>query len=118
MKHLLSFARSAAVISALLAVAALTPRDARAQTGKITGVVTDSANGQPIEGVQIILEGTGYGALTQSNGRYFIIALPPGNYTVVARRIGYRTTQTTAAVRIDVTRDINFQLSWSGSTLS
>jgi len=91
---------------------------AEAQTGKIQGVVTDSSTGQPIEGVQVVLSRTGFGAMTNSNGRYFILAVPPGNYTVTARRIGYGSTQTGVNVSIDATRDVNFRLSSSASTLT
>ena len=90
---------------------------AHAQTGKLTGIVTDAATNQPIEGVQVILQGTGYGGLTQSNGRFFIIALPPGTYTVSARRIGYQTTQQQTQILIDVTRTINFSLNPSTAQL-
>ena len=57
---------AAAVIAGVALVA---PRAARAQTGKISGVVTDAGTGQPIEGVQVRVVGTGYGAITQPNGR-------------------------------------------------
>lgn len=84
---------------------------AEAQTGKIAGIVTDAETGAPIEGVQVRVVGTGYGAITSSNGRYFIISVPPGSYTVQSRRIGYQTAeQVGVEVRIDVTREINFAL--------
>ena len=44
-----------------------------AQTGKVTGVVTDAQTGEPLVGVQVYLEGTGRGALTSENGRFFIV---------------------------------------------
>lgn len=98
--------------------ALLVPRVASAQTGKISGVVTDAASGQPIEGVQIQVRGTGFGSLTQSNGRYFIISVPPGTYTVVARRIGYQSVeQSSVDVRIDVTREVNFRLNQATAQL-
>jgi TonB dependent receptor/Carboxypeptidase regulatory-like domain/TonB-dependent Receptor Plug Domain len=95
----------------LAGVALLAPRIARAQTGKISGTVTDSRSGQPIEGVQVRVAGTGYGAMTQANGRYFIISVPPGTYTVQARRIGYQSTDVTNVnVSIDITRTQDFKL--------
>jgi outer membrane receptor for ferrienterochelin and colicin len=97
------------VAAAFVAMAAATQADA--QTGKLTGVVTDAASGAPIEGVQVVLQGTGYGNLTSANGRFFIIAIPPGTYTVQARRIGYQTQQTQVQILIDVTREQNFALS-------
>ena len=112
-----SFARRAlppALVAALLLFAA----PLHAQTGKLTGLVTDSATGQPVAGVQIVLSRTGYGALTGSNGRYFVLAVPPGTYTVTARRIGYGSQQTLVQVGIDATREVNFVLATSASTLT
>ena len=106
---------SALVAAVLFAVA---PSRAEAQTGKITGVVTDSATGQPIEGVQLVLSRTGYGAMTNASGRYFILSVPPGTYTLTARRIGYGSAQTTINVSIDATREQNFRLSSAASTLT
>jgi outer membrane receptor protein involved in Fe transport len=95
---------------ALVAVFVLVPT-VEAQTGKITGIVTDQSTGAPLEGAQVFLTGTGYGALTSANGRYFILNVPPGTYQVSARRIGYSTVNTNnVQVLIDVTREVHFQL--------
>ncbi|MDQ6886335.1 MAG: TonB-dependent receptor [Gemmatimonadota bacterium] len=112
-----SFIRHTLICATLLLASAVGVRRAEAQTGKLTGVVTDATTGQPIEGVQVFLQGTGYGAITQPNGRYFVIAIPPGTYTVTARRIGYQTQQTNTQILIDVTREIGFKLSTAGATL-
>ncbi|MEJ7810431.1 MAG: TonB-dependent receptor [Gemmatimonadaceae bacterium] len=102
----------------LALVLAASARYAVAQTGKITGVVTDVANGEPLEGVQILLQGTGRGAVTGANGRYFMLNVPPGEYTVVARRIGYQTSQRDAVqILIDVTREVNFAIGAAASQL-
>ena len=45
---------------------------AQAGTGRVTGTVTDSANGQPIPGVNILVVGTRFGAATGPDGRYTI----------------------------------------------
>ena len=107
-------------VTLVVAVAALLfPRVATAQTGKITGVVTDAGTGQPIEGAQVFIQGTGLGAVTQPNGRFFILSVPPGNYTVTARRIGYQNQeQVGVTVSIDATRELNFRLSSSSTILT
>jgi hypothetical protein len=95
----------------LLAAFVFLPQVARAQTGKITGVVTDAQSGQPLDGVQILIRGTGIGTLTDDNGRYFILNVPPATYTVLARRIGFQTVgRSNVLVIIDVTATVNFQL--------
>ena len=53
-------------------------------TGKITGVITDKENGQPVPGVNVIVEGTLLGAATDMDGVYIILNIPPGTYTIQA----------------------------------
>lgn len=60
-----------------------------APSGKITGTVTDAETGQPLPGVNVIVEGTDYGAATNQDGYYVILNVPPGTYTVHAMMIGY-----------------------------
>jgi outer membrane receptor protein involved in Fe transport len=84
---------------------------AYSQVGKITGIVTDAQTGEPLSGVQVYLEGTGRGALTAENGRYFLVNVPVGTYTVVAEFLGYATYRIEGVfLSIDQTRAINFQL--------
>jgi hypothetical protein len=84
---------------------------AHAQTGKLTGVVTDEESGRPVEGAAVTIQGTTLGALTNASGRYFIIQAPPGRYSVQARRIGYQSVvQTDVNIVIDGTREVNFKL--------
>ncbi|HKG94449.1 MAG TPA: TonB-dependent receptor [Gemmatimonadaceae bacterium] len=112
----LSRATGIVVVPILLAFGA---SRAAAQTGKVTGVVTDASTGQPVEGVQVSLTGTGRGALTGANGRYFILTVPPGIYTVTARRIGFQSAaRADVQVQIDVTREVNFALNSSASQLT
>ena len=88
-----------------------TTQAALAQTGKLTGVVTDVQTGEALAGVQVYVEDTGRGALTSENGRYFIINLAPGTFTVIAELLGYATVRTeNVQLTIDVTRVINFQM--------
>ncbi len=111
-----SLARALVVLGILLAFAGVRP--AAAQTGKITGIVVDASNGQPIEGAQVVLQGTGRGTVTGSNGRYFLLSVPPGTYIVTARRIGYQSSEVRdVRVGIDVTTDQNFRLASSASSL-
>jgi TonB-linked SusC/RagA family outer membrane protein len=62
---------------------------ARAQNGRITGMVTDSAAGMPIAGVTIAVNGTRYAGITADDGRFIISNVPPGTYALEARRLGY-----------------------------
>ena len=77
--------------SLLLLTCALLPELAWAQTGQIAGTVTDSLSGEPIPGVNVVIEGTTTGAATDGDGSYEIPGLEPGSYDVQASFVGYGT---------------------------
>ncbi len=61
-------------------------------TGKITGSVTDAETGDPLPGVNVILVGTTIGTVTDFDGNYTIINIPPGTYQVQYSLIGFTRT--------------------------
>ena len=60
-------------------------------TGKLSGVVTDEKSGDPLIGVNVIIDGTSMGASTDIDGYYVILNVPAGVYSVTFTYIGYRT---------------------------
>ncbi len=64
-----------------------------ATTGKITGVITDADNQQPLVGVTVAVQGTSMGAITDIDGRYIILNVPVGTYTVKISAIGYQSVE-------------------------
>jgi hypothetical protein len=62
---------------------------ALAADGKITGTVTDSQTGDPLVSASIVLEGTKLGTVSDDKGRYFILNVSPGTYTLRATYVGY-----------------------------
>ncbi len=81
-------------------------------TGKISGTVTDKDTKEPLPGVNVVVEGTTLGAATDANGRYFILQVPPGTYSVVVTMMGYQSTKVTnVKVSIDLTTTQNFEIS-------
>lgn len=83
-----------------------------AQThGKIAGRVTDAENGQPLPGVDVMIEGTSMGAATNAEGYYTILNVPPGTFTVKFSIIGYtKTSVKDVRVVIDLTSTVNAEL--------
>lgn len=80
-------------------------------TGKIAGTVTDKSTGQPLIGCNLIIDGIGLGAATDIEGNYFIINVPPGDYTMRAMMIGYTTVRMTeVVVTVDLTTHINITM--------
>jgi outer membrane receptor protein involved in Fe transport len=64
-------------------------------TGKISGTIKDAESGEPLIGVNVIVEGSYLGASSDMGGRYFILNVPPGSYTVKFMYIGYATKRVT-----------------------
>ena len=97
----------------LLAFVALTafgmPLDAQ-ETGRITGTVVSAANMRPLDGAQVSIEGTGMGALANAQGRYLVLNVPAGTYTVRVTMIGFATTQQEVTVTAGGTATADFQL--------
>lgn len=82
-----------------------------AQTGKITGKVTDFETGEPLIGANVLILNTSYGAATNVNGEYIISMVPPGNYELRATYIGYqRVTIHNIRVVTGLTRTVDFSV--------
>ena len=80
-------------------------------TGKIAGRAVDIETGQPLIGVNIMIDGTSLGAATDLNGYYNIHYVNPGLYTLRATMIGYTTVvQKNVNVMVDLTSNINFEM--------
>lgn len=62
---------------------------AHAQTGRITGVVTDSTTGDVLPGVNVVIAGTQQGASTNAHGVFTIADVTPGTYDLRASFVGY-----------------------------
>lgn len=68
---------------------------AMAQPGSIAGTVTDSQTGGPLPGVNILVQGTYSGAVSDLDGSFSIPGLKPGDYTLEVTMIGYKVVQMT-----------------------
>jgi|TARA_B100001093_G_scaffold203971_1_gene196028 outer membrane receptor protein involved in Fe transport len=83
---------------------------AQSTTAKLAGVVAD-ADGNPLVGANVVVEGSNLGAATDELGRYYILDVPVGNYDLRAEYIGY-TTVIESGVRTSVgfTTTVDFNL--------
>ena len=86
-------AKTSGVVAGIAALMLTAVPLAAQNTGRITGVVTDSASERPVGDVQVSVVGTRIGAMTDAQGRYTINGAPTGTRTIEARRIGYRATR-------------------------
>lgn len=81
-------------------------------TGKLAGFVKDKENGEPLIGANILVDGLPLGATTDLDGSYFILNVPPGNYTLVVQYIGYQDVRVSGVqVSVDLTTRQSFELS-------
>lgn len=83
---------------------------ALAQTGTITGTVTDAQTGEPLISANVVVEGTGLGAATDLDGNYTISGVEAGTLRIRARFLGYVTEATEVNVRAGETTTWNFNL--------
>src|SRR3954463_864112 len=67
----------------------------RAETGTISGVVTEAASGNPVTGARVAIAATQLGATTGPEGRFTIANVPVGSHTVQVRMIGYTALERT-----------------------
>ena len=98
-------------VLALLALLVL-PTLGSAQTGTVTGTVTEGRNNQPVGGARVqALSATTVVAATQSrdDGTYRL-TLAAGTYTIVANRIGYRPGNASVTVSAGGTETANITL--------
>jgi hypothetical protein len=75
---------------ALLSFVAWTPPAGAAEAGEIFGTVVDQSTGELLERVLVVVQGTELQGLTDSQGRYRIEGIPPGQHTIQVSSIGYR----------------------------
>jgi hypothetical protein len=82
-----------------LALLSLAPLTAWGQgTSIIRGRITDAATGAPLVGVQVRVEGTSIGGLTDADGSFTITGAPAGSRVLSTRRLGYGPSRMTITV--------------------
>ena len=82
----------------LLFLALASGAGAQTATGRITGLVTDSATNHPLAGVQVTVTGGRLGAASDADGRYTITGVAAGTHAIDARRLGFRQATRSAVV--------------------
>jgi outer membrane receptor protein involved in Fe transport len=102
MKRMLSQA------SLLLLLAA--PTLAAQETGTIEGTVRATGSGAPLSDVAVFVQGTTRGAMTDAQGKFRILAVPPGDRVVMAQRIGRARATETVHVAADSLARVDFSL--------
>lgn len=79
------------------------------QTNTISGYVTD-ANGSPVGGADVSIEGTTKGASTDTDGHFTISGIPQGSYMVTVAHVGMETQKQRITLTIAEKVSKNFTL--------
>jgi len=89
----------------------------KSRKGKLSGTITDFKTGDPLPGVNILLEGTYYGAASDFNGKFEVNNIEPGIYNVKISLIGYKTMQFTG-VRIRAGKTLKLDVKLRSTVLT
>jgi len=80
-------------------------------TGKVAGTITDAQTGEPLPGANIQIVGSTIGAVSDMDGRYIILNVPPGTVSVKVTFIGYESQiVTNVRIMIDLTTTVSAKL--------
>lgn len=94
----------------------LAVRPALAQ-GTLTGTVLDEVTGLSMTGATVGIESASRSVVTDRSGRFVISNLPAGEYSVLARYLGYATSTQSVRIENGKTATITFKLSSAKTTL-
>ena len=94
------------------AITALAGADtAHAAAGKIAGTVTDAGTGAALAKANVFVVETESATSTDSEGRFFLLNVAPGIYTLRVTYVGYRPVlMEEVRVSADLTTDLEFRL--------
>jgi TonB-dependent receptor len=104
MRHIASIPGSITILVLLLSSRVL------AANSNIEGHVKDASTGGPLVHANIVLVGTSRGAATDMDGKYVLLNVLPGSYTVRASYIGYKSQQMEFSVKEGLTTQQDFVL--------
>src|SRR5687767_6421007 len=80
------------------------------QSGAVTGSVVNRQAGAPLRAVQVYLQNTRYGTVTNENGAFLLPGVAAGTYTAVAQLIGFAQGTQTVTVSAGGTAQVRFEL--------
>ncbi|MBS1560488.1 MAG: TonB-dependent receptor [Bacteroidetes bacterium] len=83
---------------------------AHADTGVLSGLISDRTTGSMLMGVTVRIDGTQSGAISDKNGKFRIKNIPTGKVVVVASLVGYEMYRGTFYVRENENKDIVFTM--------
>jgi outer membrane receptor protein involved in Fe transport len=86
------------------------PLDSAYGQGKIAGRVTEKATGDALIGVNVVIDGTTQGTVTDTNGNYVIVNVRPGDYTLAFSYIGF-AREVVSGIRVSTGQTTRYNIS-------
>lgn len=83
------------------------------EDGTVVGRVLDAKNKEPMVGVNVYLENTGYGSSTNIDGNYSIQNVPPGKYNLIVSYVGYKKFEKKIEINGEKVIHIDVELEYS-----
>lgn len=87
-----------------------------AQSGNIKGVISDE-NGLTVPGSTVVIQSLKKGTVTDFNGKYTLVNIPEGNYTITVEYLGYSDLTKDITVKANETVTLNFTLNTEDTNL-
>ncbi len=89
-----------------------------ASTGQIKGTILDKETGEAVIGASVVVVGTKQGAVTNVDGKYTILRVDPGTYTLKISSLDYNTVEVTKVdVKVDLTTEISEKMTKQVATI-
>lgn len=79
--------------------------------GSITGKVYDEQSRDFLPGATVLLQGLSYGTVTDNNGKFRLNRIPPGDYTMEIRYVGFENKETSVTVNASEDQEMEISLS-------
>ncbi len=83
---------------------------AQAQTGAVTGMIKDDS-GVGVPYANVILKGTQLGGRANADGKFTIVKVPVGTYTMATKMMGYASVEKPVVVNANQTTTVDFKIS-------
>ncbi len=93
--------RFALIISLLCVLGSMSLFGQSTTKGVIAGKIRDKASHEELVGANVVVKGTYFGAVSDVDGNFRIIAVTPGTYVVDVSLLGFKTVEY-AAVKVNV----------------
>ncbi len=88
-----------------------------AQSGSISGLITQEGTSSFVADANVVLEGTTIGSISSASGEFHFPDVPVGTYQLIVSHINYNSWDQTIVVDTDQTSELQIHLTESSNTL-